>query len=200
MKRMKNLLMIIAAALTLIIFITGFDLPKFLLKMKALLYPLLIANDINNISQPSTNTIVIIWLGASLIIAIFMTINRKTSKKRILDFIENLFIVGAQFFIIGLIWNFHFDIQLKKLLIILFLELCIIGTVVYAFAKYVNKIGMWPRDVSTNIVILGFILGLPLLLFHLQIGLTIVIISITLGAAFSRDSKKKSGRKEKQDD
>ena len=168
--------------------------------MKALFYPLLSTNDINSIPQPSTSTIVIIWLSASLIIAIFMTINRKTHKRWFVDFFENFFIVGVQFFIIGLIWNFNFGIQLKKLLIVLFLELLLIGTVVYAFAKYVNKIGGWPKDISTNIVILGFILGLPLLLFHLQVGLTIVIISITLGAAFSRDSKKKFGRKEKQDD
>lgn len=189
MKSLERAVVLVATALTILVFLTGYNLPELLSSIDNRMQPLLrhgtgedMAPDV--ISRDRVFAWIIGTLLASVVTASIVSLHSRITGglSPLRDFLSVLWICSSMFTIIGGIYSFHVGDKFKELLLTIICCAILVGVCMYALAKRVNVLGHWPQDVGTNAFFTCLFIGSPLMFFSSKVALGIILLGITLGA------------------
>jgi len=177
LRKIEGVLGSIATVVTLLVFLTGLDIPKLFNEIQAQIDRVLKSKPQQ--VNPPTAVALVFWGIATFITSLIAT-GRQPLREFVLEFAKNFWLIGSILFTVGLIWSFRIGEDFRILLIFVFIDVILVASLIRAIAGMVNKTGRWPEDFGTNAFIIGALVGTQLIAVNVQLGMSIILVSLIL--------------------
>ena len=185
MKWLERFIYLLAAGVTLIFFTTGMDLAEFMERLRSFFGTLRMSAipEEREIAEADMASILLAWAALTMFFAGIAAVAQprgyrlRAFLKGVVFFPLLAMVIVVPAFLLKNEEAQRFGILAGCCGIVMMVFLC-------GLAKHINKLGRWPKSVSENILILGFMISVPMLPFS-WLGIIILILSMCLAAALS---------------